>query len=96
MRMAVIVSCIVAVTFLLRVLVALISEAMTQPRNVRVYLSKFSPSKRRSELIVMSPESQQRKYYRSGDRIALVVLATVGLLAIGLISGEPLCKTLFG
>jgi len=97
MRMALAVLCIGAVTFLLRVLVALIKEAMNQPRGMKVYLAKFSPSRRQEELILVNPEFRPGySAAEAGARIALVVLPTVGMLAIELIRGEPLCKTLFG
>ena len=96
MRMALALLCIGAVTFLLRVLVALVREAMNGPGDMRVYLAKFSPSRRGAELILMHPESQRHNSAaRTGERIALVV-AAVGLLAVELMSGEPLCKMLFG
>ncbi len=76
MRVALAVLCIGAVTFLLRVLAALVKESMSvPPRALTVYLTKFNPSKQRGELIVMSPDALNRQYPRkTGERIALVLL----------------------
>lgn len=73
MRIAIAVLCIGAVTFLLRVLVALLREGMNLPSQaVKFYLAKFSPSGRRGELIVMSPQSRGCEYPTGTDqRIAL-------------------------
>jgi hypothetical protein len=83
--------CFAAVIFLLRVLVALVKEAMHMPPEpVKVYLARFYPSRfhrsrfalhERGELIVMTSEEQQRKFpSKTGERIAMVVLVTVGLV----------------
>jgi len=72
MRMALVVLCIGAVTFLLRVLVALIREAISkQTRDMQVYLAKFRPSIRRRKLTLMNPEAQERTSPpRTGERVA--------------------------
>lgn len=96
MRVALAVLCIGAVTFLLRVLLALIKEVMNQPRGVQVYFARFNPS-RQQELILVNPEFRLRHSAAEvGARISHVVMPMVGLLAIELICGEPLCKMLFG
>jgi Putative beta-barrel porin-2, OmpL-like. bbp2 len=76
MRVALAVLCFGAVTFLLRVLVALVKESMSlPPRSLTVYLTKFNPSKQRGELIAMSPDALNRKIpTKTGERIALVLL----------------------
>ena len=55
MRMALALLCIGAVTFLLRVLVALVREAMNKPDVMRGNLARFSPSRRGAELILIIP-----------------------------------------
>jgi len=82
--------CVGAVTFLLRVLVALVKEEKSLPtRAVQVYFAKFIPSKKqRGELIVMNPETAKRKLpIQAGKRIALVALVAT-LLALPLHSQQ--------
>jgi hypothetical protein len=70
--MALAVLCIGAVTFLLRVLAALITEAMSKrPRNMQVDLAKFRPTIRRQELMLVNPGAQKRTSpLGTGKRIA--------------------------
>jgi hypothetical protein len=72
MRVALILLCIGAVTFLLRVLAALIKEAMSkQPRDMRVYLAKFRAPIRRRKLMLVNPGAQKRTSPPgTGDRVA--------------------------
>jgi len=65
--------CVSAVTFLLRVLVALVKEWVgLPPRTTKLYLAKFNPPRRRGELIVMNPELGKREFPAGTDeRIAL-------------------------
>jgi hypothetical protein len=72
MRVALIVLCIGAVTFLLRVLVALVRDAASQqPRDMQVYLAKFRPSIRRRKLMLVNPGAQKRTSPPgTGERIA--------------------------
>jgi hypothetical protein len=70
------------VTFLLRILIALVKEGMSvPPRAVRVYLAKFNPSRQQGELIVMNPKLRKQTFStRTGERIALVALVAAGLV----------------
>jgi hypothetical protein len=73
--------CIAAVTFLLRVLVALLKEARSwQPRTAKIYLAKFNLSRKRGELIFMNSTKREKSSLEAGKRAALTVLA-VALLA---------------
>ena len=72
MRMALVVLCIGAVTFLLRVLVAFVRGATSQqPRDMQVYLAKVRPSLRRRKLMLVNPGAPKRTSPpRTGERIA--------------------------
>jgi hypothetical protein len=60
--------CIGAVTFLLRVLAALVREMVNwSPHTVKVHFAKFSPHKRRGELIEMKSEARKREDWDSED-----------------------------
>jgi hypothetical protein len=73
--------CIAAVTFLLRVLVALLKEARSwQPRTAKIYLAKFNLSRKRGELIFMNSTKREKSSLEAGKRAALTILA-VALLA---------------
>jgi hypothetical protein len=73
MRVALAVLCIGAVTFLLRVLVALVKDWMRlPPRTAKFYRARFNPSKQPGELIVVDPQAQQRGYPRGNrERMAI-------------------------
>jgi len=85
--------CAGALTFLLRVLVALIRETRSlPPEPIRAYLARFHPSKPRvlrkisyqgrGELIVMDSSAQTRATrMRTGGRIALVILVAAGIVS---------------
>ncbi len=100
LRVAMAVLCVAAVCFLLRVLAALVKEAMRlPPEPVKVYLAKFSPSRSHTsrsyafrqtgELVPMTSDAQQRNFpFKAGERIALLALLTV--------CGDQICKTFFG
>lgn len=63
MRVAIAVLCIGAVTFLLRVLVALAEEWMQSPRlRERLHLARLNSPQSRGELIVMNPEVRERQF----------------------------------
>jgi hypothetical protein len=85
MRVALVILCVGAVMFLLRVLVALVREMSLPPRALRVYFAKFHPSKsqaykRRGELIIMKVEEQKSMFSRmTGVRLALIALIVAGL-----------------
>ena len=74
--------CVGAVTFLLRVLVALIREAISPAAPVfKAYLAKYRPTRKRTELIViqarsLTPRSQAQKV----QRMALGLLLVTGLV----------------
>jgi len=92
MKVALTVLCAGAVIFLLRVLAALLREAMqAPPEPVKVYLAKFNPSTAsplrtisypRGELIMMNAESHIPKLANStGQRIALVLCIVAVLVS---------------
>ena len=68
--------CVGAVSFLLRVLWALMQEKKSNSsRAVEIYFAKFIPPKKRGELIVMDLNTGSRKFpIKAGKRIALVAL----------------------
>jgi len=55
MRVALVLLCIGAVAFLLRVLAALLRDGMRSPASIQIHFAKFNPS-RRGELIEMNIE----------------------------------------
>jgi hypothetical protein len=84
-----------AVSYFLRVLAAMAQEMKLVPhRPLKVYLSKFQPSRpdairfdqskrraERGELIVTTSDAQQSKLpFKIGERIALAVVAAVVLI----------------
>jgi len=73
MKIVLVVLCIGAVAFLLRVLAALVKEGVRfPPGTVRVHFAKFYPTRRRGELIEMDPPVHQRRLPTGTDeRIAL-------------------------
>jgi hypothetical protein len=72
LRVTLAILCVGAVTFLLRVLTALVKESVSWPPTaVTVHFAKFNPSRRQGELIEMSPESRRRKVSAIGERMAL-------------------------
>jgi len=75
-RLAVVVLCGCAVTFLLRVLIALVKERRRYPHPaLTVYLAKFKPSQQRGELILMNSAALNRKFQaKTVERIALTLL----------------------
>jgi len=80
MKPALVLVCVGAVTFLVRVLAALIKEcAAPRHRKVEAYLAKFYPLRKRGELIVMNPNTVARKFpIKAGEQIALGLLLVAG------------------
>jgi hypothetical protein len=80
-RLAVVILCVGAVTFLLRFLVALLKECRSlPPQSVKLYFAKFTPSKQRGGLIIMNPDVNKREFpIKAGKRVALVVLVATCL-----------------
>ena len=80
-RLVLVVMCVAAVTFLLRVLVGLLKEWMApagQPRGVQV--AKFFPSQKPGELILIPVNLPKRRFPRKvGERIALLLLVAIGM-----------------
>lgn len=72
MRVALVVLCISAIGFLLRVLVAFIREGIDLPQTLKFYLARFDPPRRRGIVIQMKPEARESNS-RTGtnNRIAL-------------------------
>src|SRR5580693_1938019 len=69
--------CAGAVLFMLRVLIALLTENQSlSPQPLTIYFAKFIPVQRRGELIVMNSKNYaQKSAVETGKRAALVVLA---------------------
>src|SRR5579859_5223640 len=80
MKPALVLVCVGAVTFLVRVLAALIKEcAAPRHRKVEAYFAKFYPLRQRGELIVMNPNVVARKFpIKAGEQIALGLLLIAG------------------
>ncbi|HET9305551.1 MAG TPA: outer membrane beta-barrel protein [Candidatus Sulfotelmatobacter sp.] len=80
MKPALLMVCIGGVSFLLRVLAALIKEfAGPRHRAVEAYLANVYPLRKRAELIVMNPNVSARKVpIKTGERIALGLLLIAG------------------
>jgi hypothetical protein len=85
MRFDLLVTCVVAVIFLLRVLVGLLKEWMAPAARLRtMHVANFYPSRKRGELIVIPVNPPKRQFPRKvGERIALLLLVAIGM-AIGL------------
>jgi Putative beta-barrel porin-2, OmpL-like. bbp2 len=73
--------CAGAVVFMLRFLVAIVSEAHGRSMQpIRVYFAKFNPAKRRGEVIFMNSKGNVRKSaVDTGKRAALIVLAAASM-----------------
>ena len=73
MKVALAILCMGAVTFLLRVLAALVKEWLSYPPSaIRIHIAKFEPVRRQGELIEMNPKAfGQKASARAGQRIAL-------------------------
>src|SRR5579872_3593906 len=76
--------CAGAVVFMLRFLVALLKESNGSQRPVRVYFARFSPAKRRGELIVMNSKSYMRKTAVEASKRAAFVVVAAALLTLPL------------
>jgi branched-subunit amino acid transport protein len=81
MRVVVAILGVGAVTFMLRVLLALVKDRKSLlPGAMEVHFAKFIPPKKQGELIVMNPEAGKRKLpIKAGKRAALVALLAAGL-----------------
>lgn len=72
MRVALAIVAVVAVTFLLRVLVALLKEASSKPLRTVVHFATFKPSRRGGELTEMNTAAQRQEVTTDArQRIAL-------------------------
>ena len=80
-RFDLVVMCVAAVIFLLRVLAALLKEWLApaaRPRRMQV--AKFYPSRKRGELIVIPVNPPKRQFPKKiGERIALLLLVAIGM-----------------
>jgi len=85
MKLALIVMCVGAVAFLLRVLAALVQESKSPaPRAMKAYHAKFHPLRKRGELIKMTPDAVTRRFSAgTGQRIALSLLVILSLARVG-------------
>lgn len=81
MRLDLVVICVAAVVFLLRVLAGLLKEWMApaaQPRRMQV--AKFCPSRKRGELTVIPMNPPKRQLPRKvGERIGLLLLVAIAM-----------------
>ena len=73
MKVVLVLLCIGAVTFLLRVLAAFVKEWMSMAGSEpRVHFAKLNPSRQRGELVEMNPEAHKRQVLtRTTERMAL-------------------------
>jgi hypothetical protein len=72
MRVALVILCVGAVTFLLRVLAALVTEGINSPsKTIGVDFARFNPYRRRGELIEMNFQLNKRVSARRGERKAI-------------------------
>jgi len=81
LRLALVVMCVVAVIFLLRVLVGLLKEwrvPAAQPK--RMHVAKFYPSRKRMQLIVIPVNPAKHQFPRKiGEHIALLLVVAIGM-----------------
>ena len=80
MKLALVILCVGAAGFLLRVLAALVKESkFPAHRALKAYHAKFHPRRKRGELIEM-PDAVARGFIPNvGKRIALGLLVILGL-----------------
>ena len=80
-RLDLLVICVAAVVFLLRVLAGLLKEWMTPAaRPTRVHMARFYPAGKRGELTVIPMNPPKRQFPRKvGERIALLLLVAIGM-----------------
>ena len=85
MKLALMVLCVGAVVFLLRVLAALVQESKSPaPRAMKAYHAKFLPPRKRGELIQMTPDAVTRRFSAgTGQRIALSLFVILSLACVG-------------
>jgi hypothetical protein len=80
-RLDLVMMCVVAVIFLLRVLVGLLKEWMVpaaQPRKMPV--AQVYPSRKPAELVVIPVDPAKRPFPRKiGERMALLLLVAAGM-----------------
>lgn len=90
MKLALVVLCIGAATFLLRVLAALVREYKSPvPRTLKTCLAKFRAPRQQGELIVMDPEAMASRFpAKTGQRIALGLFAIRGAATIASVVGR--------
>lgn len=82
MRIALVILCVGAVAFLMRVLSALVKEFMFPMRRM-AYRASLRPLGRRGELIEMTPRAFTRSLpLATGRKVALGLLAILGLAKI--------------
>lgn len=84
MKLALVILCIGAAAFLLRVLAALVKESkLPAHRALKAYHAKFDPRGKRGELIEMPDAVARRLTSTTGKRIALGLLVILGLANTG-------------
>lgn len=82
MKLTLVVLCVAAVLFLMRVLVALVKETRSPATTLKAYHAAFHPLRKRGELIRMNPDAMTQRYASNGQRIALVLLLYLGVSEI--------------
>jgi len=79
-RLDLVMMCVVAVIFLLRVLVGLLKEWMVPAAQLRMPVAKVYPSRKAAELVVIPVHPAKRPFPRKiGERIALLLLVAAGM-----------------
>ena len=80
-RLDLVVICVAAVAFLLRVLAGLLKEwLLPAAQPTRMHLAKFYPSQKSRELTVIPMNPPKRQFPRKiGERIALLLLVAIGM-----------------
>ena len=80
-RLELVMMCVVAVIFLLRVLVGLFKECMAPAAHLsKMHVAKVHPSRKPAELIVIPVHPPKRPFPRKiGERFALLLLVAAGM-----------------
>jgi hypothetical protein len=81
LRLDLVVMCVAAVIFLLRVLAGLLKEWIAPAAHLsRMHVAKFNPSRRRGELIAIPVNPPKPPLPpKIGERIALLLLVAIGM-----------------
>jgi hypothetical protein len=82
-KLALVMLCVGSVTFLLRVLAALLKEsAISTPATYKRHMTQFHPTGQRGKLIVIPVHALNRKFHgEAGERVALALVVALILAA---------------